>query len=153
MRCCVKLSFCAVVLGATFASGCAGTIVRTATPVAFLESDSPQICVIEDPSVNAAFLPALRASLEKRGLHPRSVASGVDPSCSLTVTYSARWSWDFSTYMATAEIDVYRRGTLVGTSVYRSPTAGTATTFDIYESTESKVDGMVARLFPTPIGR
>jgi hypothetical protein len=132
--------------------GC--TITQTARPVALLATDSREMCVVEDPAVDQTFLPAYKAALERQGFAVSVLPPGSPVgSCPLTSTYYARWSWDFTPYMARAKIIVYRDGTEVGDALYDAPTAGTALTTRIYESTESKVDTMVDQLFPgVPVG-
>lgn len=132
--------------------GC--TITQTAHPVSLREGYAEQMCVIEDPRVFEAFLPAYRAALERKGftvtiLKPESAVT----SCPLTSTYYALRSWDFVTYMSHAVVVVYRDGIRAGEALYDAPKAGFALTFRIYETTESKVTTMVDQLFPTLAGK
>jgi len=144
-----RLAFGAVVL-----SLCGCTITQTARPVSIHEGESKAVCIIEDRSVNATFLPAYKAALERNGFAVTVLQPGSSVrSCPLTSTYTARWSWDIVTYMSLAKIVVYRDGTEVGDALYDAPKAGTALTFRIYESTSSKVDTMVDQLFPTPVSQ
>jgi hypothetical protein len=131
---------------AAYGAGC--TITRTGNPIALAADDGPEICVLEDTAVFHEFRVALQQSLTRRRFIVRTVTSGASQDCPLTLTYTARQSWDFVVYMATADISVYRRGAAVGQATYRAPTAGWSMTTEIYEPTQSKVDAMIARLFP-----
>jgi hypothetical protein len=125
------------------------TITRTANPVLGLRDSAAEICIIEKPDVRAVFQEELRAALEKRNLSTRILPVGSPvTACPVSLTYNARWSWDFVLYMAWAEIVVYRDGARAGDALYSAPRAGWALTFRIYESTASKVDTMVEQLFP-----
>ena len=127
------------------------TITQTATPVSLSSDDRPkEICVIEQPAVFSAFLPALRDSLAARGLSMRLLPKGASTdACPLTATYVAYRSWDFTTYMSQARIQIYQSGNKTGEAIYEAPKGGWSMTTRIYESTESKVETMVAQLFPT----
>jgi hypothetical protein len=128
-------------------SGC--SVKYAANSVAVGDMSSKEICVIEDTSVNKAFLPAYRAALEKKGFTVKTLRQGSALSaCPLTSTYTGRWSWDFVLYMASAEIVVYRNGAKAGDAVYDAPKAGWALTTEIYDSTETKITQMVNKLFP-----
>ena len=129
-------------------SGC--TITQTAQPVSLRDDDTKQMCVIEDPRVFDAFLPAYRSALESRGLSVRMLAPDSPlASCPMTSTYYALRSWDFVTYMSHAVVVVYRDGTKAGEALYDAPKAGFSMTTRIYETTESKISTMVDQLFPT----
>lgn len=129
--------------------GC--SITQTAHPVTLQPSDRREMCAVEDPAVDATFLPAYTTALQRKGFTVRTLPPGSPPdTCPLTSTYYARWSWDFTPYMSLARIAVYRDGVQVGDALYDAPKAGTALTTRIYDSTQSKVDTMVDQLFPTP---
>jgi len=129
-------------------AGCA--ITQTATPVPLQAGDQPALCVVENPDVFDAFLPAMRESLVARGIRVSLLPNDAQPSaCPLTATYVAYRSWDFQTYMSQASVLVYRDGKKVGEAIYDAPKGGFAMTTRIYESTESKVETMIAQLFPS----
>jgi hypothetical protein len=131
-------------------AGCATTITQTATPVALSPNETHELCVIENPDVFGAFLPAMREALVARGVRVKVLpATAQSNACALTATYVAYRSWDMQTYMSKARVDVYRDGKRVGEAIYDAPKAGMAITTRIFESTESKVETMVAQLFPS----
>ena len=137
----VFLSFSSLLLGCS--------VKYTANPVANLEMNSKEICIIEDPRVRGPSLPACRTTLENKGFAVRVLSPGSDiASCPITSTYTGRWRWDFVLYMAYAEIIVYRNGTKAGSALYKTPPAGWSLTTDIYDATELKIATMVDKLFP-----
>jgi len=102
-----------------------------------------------DVDVRAVFQDELLAALERRGLSSRVLPAGSPvTTCPVSLTYNARWSWDFVLYMAWAEVVVYRDGARAGDALYSAPRARSSFTFGIYKSTASKVDTMVEQLFP-----
>lgn len=118
-------------------------------PVTQLKSYNSQICIIESPNVRAEFLMAYTKLLKNKGFKPKVIKEGSDTkSCELTSTYIGKWSWDFTAYMATAEIKVYQQDTLIGQAAYSAPRAGFSLTTEIYDSTEDKINGMLQKLFP-----
>ena len=130
--------------------GC--TIVQTANPVLLQIDDPKEICVIEsnDSEVNESFMPPFKAALENKGFSVNVLYYKADVNeCRLSSTFVAKWSWDFVTYLAHAEIIVYRNGTRIGDALYDAPKAGIALTTKIYDSTESKIEKMIALLFPS----
>lgn len=125
------------------------SITRTANPVSMQGLSGKEICVIENTSVKKRFLPMLRTALESKGFIVKQLGGDATVSaCPLVSTYTARWSWDFKSYMGYAEIIVYRNGTRAGDALYQAPTGGMSMTSEIYEADELKVKGMVDRLFP-----
>lgn len=145
-------SLCSFVVGVLALGGACGcTITQTAEPVMLAAGEGRAICVIENPDVDASFLPAYKSALAGEGFAVTVIKPGSPvSSCALTSTYEADWSWDFASYMSHAVVVVYRNGAKAGQVVYDSPTAGFSLTTRIYDSTESKVADMVRQLFPAP---
>lgn len=133
----------AAVAVAAATSGCA--VTHTATPVAMgVEPD--EICVVERPDVFAPVLVAMRESLGSRGMRVRLLPKdSATDACPLTATYVAKRTWDFKTYVAEAQIQVYRSGIKAGEATYVADSMALRK----YESTESKVETMIAQLFPS----
>lgn len=133
-------------LFSSFLAGC--TVMHIVNPVTIKEIDSKEMCIIANTEVREEFLVAYKAALVNKGFSVKVIDSSSDvDSCSLTSTYLGKWSWDFVTYMAYAEIIVYRNGVKVGDAVYRAPRAGLALTTKIYEPTDKKLVEMVDQLF------
>lgn len=132
---------------ALFFVGC--TVTYTADPAGELKSYSQEICVIEAPKVREEFLVAYKKVLEEKGFDVKVLTSSASvDTCNLTSDYIGKWSWDFKSYMATAEINVYEAGKLIANASYSSPRGGWSMTTKIYESTEVKIRGMLEKLFP-----
>lgn len=128
-------------------SGCA--VTYTADPANELKSYTGEICVIVSPDVREEFLIAYSKVLKEKGFSVKTIPSGSSTNtCKLTSTYIGKWSWDFKPYMATAEIIIYENGKSIGSATYSSPRGGWAMTSKIYESTETKIRGMLEKLFP-----
>jgi hypothetical protein len=107
------------------------------------------ICIINKPDVREEVQKELVAALGRRSLASKVLNPGSPvSSCPVTLTYDAKFSWDFVTYMAWAEVIVYQQGVRSGDALYSAPRGGWALTTRIYESTESKVETMVKQLFP-----
>ena len=128
-------------------SGC--TITQTADPVMLHGADALEMCVIEDPQVDEAGLPAYATVLERKGFSVDVLAPEAPvTSCPFTSTYDAKWSWEFVRYMSHAVVVVYRDGHKAGEAIYGAPESGRSITPRIYKSTESKLGEMVDDLFP-----
>jgi hypothetical protein len=130
-----------------FLQGCSVNYIGQ--PVTQLTRFNSQICIIESPNVRAEFLIAYTKLLKAKGFKPKVIRENSDiNSCELTSTYMGKWSWDFTAYMATAEIKIYQEDVLIGQATYAAPRAGFSFTTEIYDSTEEKISGMLAKLFP-----
>ena len=130
-----------------FLSACA--VTNLAEPASELKPYQGEICLIENPDVRPEFIESYKTLLAEKGFKPKVVPTGSAHNvCEVTSTYIGKWSWDFVAYMATAEIQVYKNGALVGKANYSSPRGGWSLTTKIYEKTEIKIKGMVEILFP-----
>jgi hypothetical protein len=127
--------------------GC--TVTYMADPADELDSYSREICIIDNNQIKDELLTAYQKVLLEKGFSVKLIQSeSLVDACSLTSNYTGKWSWDFKTYMAEAEINVYEEGTLIASAKYSSPPGGWSMTTKIYESTEAKVRGMLDQLFP-----
>jgi hypothetical protein len=139
----------AVIAGVAVLVLTACAITQTANPVAGIRNSGIEACITDKADVRAVFQQELIAALERRGITTRVLPeNSLVSSCPVSLTYNARWSWDFKPYMAWAEIVVYRDNARMGDALYSAPRGGWALTTRIYEFTESKVDTMVEQLFP-----
>lgn len=101
--------------------GCA--IQQKVSPVSALESK--EICVRENDKVRDGFLDSYRSALERRGYRVRLLTPNApQDACRVTSTYTASWRWDLASYMAYAEIRVYKDGQLAGEAIYDSRRGG-----------------------------
>jgi hypothetical protein len=123
--------------------GCA--IQQTVIPVGKFESK--EVCIIENPSVRAGFIEAYRRTLQNKGYSVRQIpATSSITECPITSTYSANWHWDLATYMAYAEIKVYRDGRPAGEAKYDTHRGGG--NLGKFINADNKIVELVNQLFP-----
>lgn len=134
-----------IVIGALCAlSGCA--VRQDVMPVTFAPTASREVCIIEHAPTRTTFRDAYQRALETRGFSVRVVpASSPLNSCPVTTTYVARWSWDFTIYMAYAEMRVYHDGREAGRAIYDSRLGGAR--LDKWIDADAKVNEMVGQLY------
>lgn len=128
-------------------AGC--SVTYTVDPANEIAEYRGEVCVVEKSNVRPEFLRAYKGLLETKGFVVRVLPDGAaTDSCPITSTYIGKWSWDFVAYMAFAEILIFKDGMQVGTAVYEAPRGGWSMTTKIYETTETKIKGLVDKLFP-----
>jgi hypothetical protein len=121
------------------------TITQEVEPLA--RTPTPEVCIIEDPDVREGFLAEYTATLRARGYDVRVLPSGASlDACTVTSTYTARWSWDITIYMSYAQIKVFVDGQLAGQALYDAR-RGSANT-DKFIDAEPKIRELVSELFP-----
>jgi hypothetical protein len=131
--------------GALLLSAC--SIQEHVVPVAPSALTDRTICIIEHPETRATFLTEYRRQLETRGYQVRMMPpNSSTSSCPTTTTYFARWSWDFTIYMAFADIRVYSNGSEIGRATYDSRAGGFRS--DKWIDAEQKIADLVEQLFP-----
>jgi len=127
-------------------AGC--SIKQDVKPVTLAQLPTKEICVRENRDVRPAFLDAYKQALEGKGLSVRVLPADAGiTACPLLTTYSANWRWDFTMYMAYAEMKVYRDGSEVGKAVYDSLMGGGR--LDKFINADEKVRELVNQLFPS----
>jgi hypothetical protein len=123
------------------------SIQQQVKPVALAERGDGKICVVEDKSVRAGFLPTMQAAMEAKGLQVTLVPSIAEGrACPLYATYMGNWRWDLAWYMAYAKITVYEGMTEKGSAVYDSLAGGGR--LDKFIDAEPKIRELVDQLFP-----
>jgi len=136
----IMLAFAALFL----AAGC--SISQNVVPVTFAPTAERSVCIIEHPATRDSFLDAYRRALRDRGFETSVLPEGSAlNACPVTSTYIARWSWDFTIYMAYAEMQVYHDGRNVGRAVYDARMGGAR--FDKWTDAEQKIRELVAELY------
>jgi|SRR5262245_30065561 hypothetical protein len=127
-------------------TGC--SITQEVKPVTPAQLASKEICVRENVDVRPGFLEAYKGALENKGFSVRVLepTTGVT-ACPLLSTYSANWRWDFTLYMAYAEMRVYRDGNEIGKAVYDSTVGGL--NMNKFIKADEKVRELVDQLFPS----
>ena len=103
------------------------------------------VCIIENPEVREGFLEELTSVLAAKNISHMVVnGSSIPDECKWTATYTARWSWDMSLYMAYAEIKVFHNGSLDGKAVYDS--TGGSGNMNKFIKAEEKIKELVDEL-------
>jgi hypothetical protein len=102
------------------------------------------LCVIEDPAVREGFLAELTKILDEKGIRNKVVNRHEALECEWTMTYLGRWTWDFTIYMAYAEIRIFQNGQPRGEVVYDASRG--AFNFNKFIDAEPKIREMVEEL-------
>lgn len=102
------------------------------------------LCIIEDPAVREGFLDELTKILDEKAISHRVVDKDEALNCEWTMTYLGRWNWDFTIYMAYAEIKIFRDGQLTGEAVYDASRG--AFNFSKFIDAEPKIRELVEEL-------
>jgi hypothetical protein len=136
-----QFAFAALSVAAT--SACA--IRQEAMPVMLTAGED--ICVVHNAAVRNTVEPVIIDALQQKGFSPRVVQAPVDASCTNKLEYTAKWSWDITTYMSKANLSFYQAGTKTGEAVYDSKTAG-GLNMSKWVNAEEKLREMVDELFP-----
>jgi hypothetical protein len=125
--------------------GC--SIKQNVKRVTAAQLTSKDICVRENAAVRAGFLEAYRRALQDKGFTVRVLepSAGIT-ACPLLSTYTANWRWDFTMYMAYAEMTVYRGGDEIGKAVYDTISGGL--NMNKFINADEKVYELVEQLFP-----
>jgi hypothetical protein len=128
------------------AAGC--SIHQDVKPISLAQLASKEICVRQNADVRPGFLDAYKGALESKGFSVKVLepTAGVT-ACPLLSTYSANWRWDFTMYMAYAEMRVYRDGNEIGKAVYDSTVGGL--NMNKFINADEKVRELVNQLFPS----
>ncbi|SMM99128.1 hypothetical protein SPONL_385 [uncultured Candidatus Thioglobus sp.] len=106
-----------VLLLGTLVSAC--STIQTVTPVQRMQDKN--ICIVQDLAVREGFLNTYRQVLQEKGYAVKLLSKGAAlDTCPLVTTYYALWSWDLAIYMSYVQIKVYRKGILVGETLYDS---------------------------------
>jgi hypothetical protein len=128
---------------ATLFSAC--TIMQEVNPVKLAAGS--EVCIIENPEVRAGFVEEVRKSLLANGYRYRMMPPTAGPAdCPITVTYTARWSWDLAMYMSYARLQVFENGTAAGNAVYDA--MGGGGNLNKFIDAEPKIRELVTQLLP-----
>ena len=112
---------CLLLAVALVSSGCAITHDSKAA-VGIKEAGT--INIIQNPSVRAGFLEAMKEWLTSNGYKYNVLPQNADKSQGWVLTYIGQWSWDLTIYLAKASIKAYKDGVEVGNSEYSSTQGG-----------------------------
>ena len=127
----------------TLLSAC--TITQQVNPVAVPLGS--EVCIIENAEVRAGFVEEVRSTLASNGYRFKMMPSDAQVSdCEITMTYTARWSWDLTIFMSYARLQIFRKGIAVGDAVYDS-TRGSGNMSKFIDA-EPKIRELVTQLLP-----
>ena len=95
--------------------GCTSVKVKPARSV----SPGTQVCIVNNPKVIVeGFVDVVREGFSRHGLPTRLVNENEAASCTVTLTYTALRSWDFSPYLSHAELHLWKGGLQIGSAEY-----------------------------------
>lgn len=138
---------------ATYQSVSPAEAAPPADPIAAMVRIDPDLgasfCVIDSPAGRAPFAATLLQSLQRRGFEARLLPPGSSvAACTLTATYAATSQSYWRTFLATADITVYRRGERVGKAVYDARRSQGGVNLSHLIDPAQKIDELVDQLFP-----
>lgn len=131
------------VLGTIFLSGCAN--VTSGNRYAGYTEKPAEICIVKNPRVTfSQALDSIELALAKRDVkyHIVTNASDCKVDCAYMLNYEARRSWDFTTYLGSADLVLKKNGQIISSAKYQ---AGSMT-LTKWGKTEERIDGMVGEL-------
>ena len=124
------------------ASACTSMSVQSVDPALNVR----HICIQENPQVIIdGFVEYLQEDLEQRGISSQVIAQQRPRNCEYVLSYTARRSWDITTYMSTASLSLTRNGRSVASANYRLRGKG-GMSLTKFKSTESKLDDIMDEL-------
>ncbi|MBW2540650.1 MAG: hypothetical protein JRF15_01045 [Deltaproteobacteria bacterium] len=132
----------AIAASAIFVSGCTSINVQPVEPAARLE----HVCIQENPKVWVKdFLPVLQAGFHRHGISSEVFLAKVPDHCEFIVTYTARQTWDFATYLSHAEVRIDRDGRKIAFAEYHLKGKGGFSLMK-WQRTKTKMDPVIDEL-------
>ncbi len=123
-------------------AGC--TNVTNGVHYATFDGMPKEVCIVKNPHVTIGnALPAIQNGFERRGVHTHIVDFSTDCPCTYTVEYSARRSWNATTYLRTAYVVLNKDNRPVARAEYTA----SPYTLTKWGRTEERLDAMVGELF------
>src|SRR5262249_32850000 len=107
------------------------------------------VCIEDNPSVIVAgFVQIIRDGFSRHGVSTEVFSGSPPAGCELTLTYTARQSWDFVSYLSHAELRLLKAGSQVAYAEYHLRAKGGLSPMK-WKSTASKMGPVVDRLLET----
>lgn len=104
------------------------------------------VCIENNPKVVVAdFLDVVRDGFSRHGISTEVYSGTVPGGCDFTLTYTARQSWDFTTYLSHAELWLWKEGKRVGYAEYHLRGKG-GYSMKKWQSTTTKMGPVLDRL-------
>ena len=86
------------------------------------EHQSQDVTIVKDDATRTIFLDSMQEWCLDEAHKCTVVSDGTPPESSeLTLTYVSRWSWDFRTFIADAQIKAYKDNKKVGEVEFKAP--------------------------------
>ena len=128
-------------LSATLLVGCANTSTGH-LKTSFTEKPN-EVCIVRNPKVQvSAAIPSLKQAFERRNIKTTIVDNFQDCHSQYCLQYVMRKSWDFTTYLGSVELSLYKDNTLVSSAQYK---AGSMT-LTKWGKTADRIDETVGKL-------
>lgn len=108
-----KSLIAAALLACALLGGCTAVRVQPVSSQERIE----HVCIERNPRVTIGdFIPVMQEGFRNHGITSSVVQSPAD--CRYTSTYTARRTWDITTYLSQAQIDIQRDGRTIATAHY-----------------------------------
>lgn len=129
----------------TTLSGCAN--VATGQLSSSFTEKPTEICIVRNPQVQIdTAVVSLQRAFERRNIKTSVVENFQDCTSPYCLRYVMRRSWDFTTYLGSVDLSLYKNDTLVSSAQYR---AGSMT-FTKWGKTADRIDKTVGKLLGEP---
>lgn len=136
----------AAIAAALVLSGCTAVTVKPVDPSAKIQ----HVCIKDNPKVIVEdFVSVVEAALERHMISSEIYEGRTAPAhCEYVMTYTARQSWDFNTYLTHAELHIERSGQPFASAIFHLKNNG-GLSLAKWGSTKSKMDPVVDQLLGT----
>jgi len=130
------------VTAAVAVSACTSMSVQPVDPALNVS----HVCIQENPQVIIdGFVEFLQDDFQRHGITTEVIGTQRPRHCEYVLSYTARRSWDITTYMSTASLSLTRNGRGIASVNYRLKGKG-GMSLAKFKGTESKLDGIVDQL-------
>lgn len=139
----LQTCFCSfAILAAVALSGCTAVTVKP-VPASL---QMKRVSFKENPAVIVpGFLDIVRDGFDRHGIATTVISGDMPPGCEFQATYTALRSWDFTTYLALAEIRVEKDGRQVGFAKYHLRGKGGLSLMK-WQGVKTKMDSVIDAL-------
>ena len=128
-----RIGVAAVVLGSVILQGCTAVRVNAVSSAERIE----HVCIEQNARVTVGdFVSVMQEGFQHHGITSSVVAPPAN--CKYTSTYTARRTWDITTYLSEAQIDIQRDGRTIATANYHLRGKG-GLTLTKFAGTRSKI--------------
>ncbi|HHF3071001.1 TPA: Sbal_3080 family lipoprotein [Vibrio diabolicus] len=109
------------------------------------ENQSKEITIVKDDATRDVFLDSVQEWCLDTAHKCTVVSDGTLPKSSeLTLTYVSRWSWDFRTFIADAQVKAYKNSKKVGEVEFKAPNSANS---DKWGNDNKRIIAMIDLLF------